>query len=209
MVTKLDSDVGRIVQQVHDLGLDNDTYILFTSDNGAHNEGGGDAAFFNSSGPLRGIKRDLYEGGIHVPFIVKCPADRNKRGIVDGAFAFWDIQPTLCELADAPRTNRTEGISFLKALLPGEVATGHKQLYWQFAEGELKEALIREDWKLIRFKQKGKPEVLELYNLGYDHGEVLDLAKRYPVKLAQLKAAMLACRTPAEHPDCDYSEYEQ
>lgn len=209
MVTKLDSDVGRIMQQVKDLGLDNDTYIIFTSDNGAHNEGGGDAAFFNSSGPLRGIKRDLYEGGIHVPFLVKCPGPKGKHGIVDGAFAFWDLQPTLCELAGTPGSTTTEGISFLKALLPGEVAKGHKQMYWQFAEGELKEALILDDWKLVRFKQKGKPEVLELYNLGHDHGEQLNVAARHPEKLAALKSVMLTCKTPAEHPDCDYSEYEQ
>lgn len=209
MVTKLDSDVGRIVQQVKALGLENDTYIIFTSDNGAHNEGGGDAAFFNSSGPLRGIKRDLYEGGINVPFIVRCPANKQKKGIVDGSFAFWDIQPTLCALAGAKGTSITEGISFLGSLEPGKTSQGHKQLYWQFCEGVLKEALIRDDWKLVRFKSKGKPEVLELYNLGHDHGEKLDVAARYPERVATMKAIMLTCKTPAEHPDCDYSEYEQ
>ena len=209
MVTKLDSDVGRIVQQVKDLGLENDTYIIFTSDNGAHNEGGGDAAFFNSSGPLRGIKRDLYEGGIRVPYIIKGPGKDAKKGVVHGAFAFWDIQPTLCDMTGALSTTRTEGISFLGALKPSKTVKGHGQLYWQFCEEELKEALILGDWKLVRLKAKGKPEVLELYHLSNDLGEKIDLASSQPAKVAELREVMRHSKAPAEHPDCDYSEYEQ
>jgi arylsulfatase A-like enzyme len=208
MVSKLDADVGTIIQQVKDLGLESDTYIFFTSDNGPHKEGGADPVFFNSGGPLRGVKRDLYEGGIRVPLIVRAPGKVQAGKVNDSAFAFWDILPTLGQITATPVPSNIDGISFSPALT-GATQTQHDYLYWQFKEAELKEALTKGDWKLIRFKDQGKKEILELYNLSKDIGEKTNLASKNPAKVKELKQLLLKAKTTPENETFDWSYMEQ
>lgn len=209
MVTKLDSDVGRVLALLKELGIDDNTYVFFTSDNGPHKEGGGDPEFFNSSGPLRGIKRDMYEGGIRVPMIAwapgKVPAGRKSNEI----WAFWDILPTVNHLAKVPTSPAIDGLSFVPALTGKPQTQQHPYLYWQFNEGALKEALIQGNWKLVRLKQKGNPEVLELYDLNEDVAEQQNLASKNPEKLKVLRSLMVKAKTPAENEKFDWSAMEQ
>ncbi len=208
MITRLDSDVGRVVQLVQQLGLDNNTYIFFTSDNGPHKEGGADPEYFNSSGPFRGIKRDLYEGGIRVPLIVRAPGKVPAGKTSNIEWAFWDVPNTLCRLTNTPEPVKTDGLSFAAAVHGKVQKELHPWLYWQFNETELREALIAGDWKLIRFKSKGKPEILELYNLTTDTGERNNLAATYPEKVKTLRDQMLKAKTPSENPAFDWSDME-
>ncbi len=208
MITRLDADVGRVLDLVKKLGLDNDTYIFLTSDNGPHKEGGGDPQYFNSSGPLRGIKRDLYEGGIRVPMLVRAAGSVPANKVSDIPWAFWDVLPTIGEITNTPTPAGIDGISFVPSL-EGKSQKGHEYLYWQFNEGGLKEALIKGEWKLIRFKSKGKPEILELYNLRNDIGEKNNVAAANQRKLQELKALMGKAKSPSENEKFDWSSEEQ
>jgi len=209
MIDKMDYDVGRVLQLVKDLNLDDNTYIFFTSDNGPHEEGGADPVFFNSSGPFKGVKRDMYEGGIRVPMIVrapgKVPAGKTRKDI----WAFWDIMPTFNELTGRPAPKNIDGISFTNAIWGKTQKQKHDYLYWQFNEGQFKEAILQDNWKLIRYKEKGKTEVLELYNLKSDIGEKNNLFAKNPAKAAALLTLMKQAKSPAENPLFDWSELEQ
>ena len=208
MVSKLDADVGSVLELVKQLGLDDNTYIFFTSDNGPHKEGGADPVFFNSSGPLRGIKRDLYEGGIRVPLLVRAPGKVPAGKVSNVPWAFWDILPTVGQLTSTPNPSGIDGLSFTPALAGKEQVQQHKYLYWQFNEGGLKEALIQGDWKIVRFKNQGQPEVLELYNIKSDIGEKTNLAQKNPGELKTLKALLLQAKTPSENKTFDWSDQE-
>ena len=176
MITRIDNDVQRILDQLKKLGLDENTIVIFSSDNGPHNEGGNDPYYFNSNGSQRGIKRDLYEGGIRVPFIVRWPGIVKSGQVSDQISAFWDILPTFAEIAkvnisDVP----TEGISILPTLLgnPKEQKQ-HPYLYWEFHENKYSDQALRMgNWKAIRHDPDG---ILELYNLQDDPKEQKDLA---------------------------------
>lgn len=207
MITKLDKDVGRITALLKELGLDKNTYVFFTSDNGPHKEGGGDPTYFNSSGGLRGIKRDLYEGGIRVPLLIKGPKPLSLPK-VNTPLAFWDILPTICQLTGTPIAIKNDGASFASLLNGKPQVQKHNYLYWQFNEGGLKEAVMQNNWKLVRFKQKGSAEVLELYDLSKDEGEKKNLASNYANKVQELKQLMIKAKSPAEHPKFDWSGEE-
>lgn len=208
MVNKLDTDVGTIIALIEKLGLDNDTYIFFTSDNGPHKEGGADPVYFNSSGPFRGVKRDLYEGGIRVPLIVRAKGRIAAGQTNPSAWAFWDVLPTIGELTGTTSPKNIDGLSFSPLLKGGKVAREHEYLYWQFNEAGLKEALTKGDWKLIRFKEKGSAEQLELYNLKNDIGEQQDLSAKNPALVKTLYALMKKAKTPFENPRFDWSGVE-
>lgn len=209
MVNKLDTDVGTIVALIKKLGLDNDTYIFFTSDNGPHKEGGADPVYFNSGGVFRGVKRDLYEGGIRVPLIVRAPGKIAAAQVNPSPWAFWDILPTLGELTGTATPKNIDGLSFLPLLNGKKAVKEHDYFYWQFNENGLKEALTKGDWKLIRFKDKGTAEKLELYNLKSDISEKYDIAAKNPDTVKALYALMKKAKTPAENPRFDWSEIEQ
>ena len=209
MIDKMDYDVGRVLQLVKDLGLDENTYIFFTSDNGPHQEGGGDPEFFNSSGRLRGVKRDLYEGGIRVPMIVRAPGKVPAGKTRDDIWAFWDIMPTLNELGGSKAPQNIDGLSFVNALSGKAQKQKHEYLYWQFNEGEFKEAVLQDNWKLIRYKEKGKAEILELYNLSTDIAEKHNLSGKNPVKTKALLALMKQAKSPAENSLFNWTEVEQ
>lgn len=188
-VTRLDRDIGRIFEKLKSLGLDDNTLVLFSSDNGPHREGGHDPNFFHSSGPIRGIKRDLTEGGIRVPFIVRWPGHVPSAKVSDHAFAFWDLMPTFAEAIGAPSPKNIDGISVYPALL-GRPAKTHEYLYWEFHEGGFSQALRAGDWKLI--KSKGKTF---LFDLKTDLHEDRDVAEANPAVVQRLSALMAGART--------------
>ncbi len=208
MVTKLDSDVGRLMQLLKELGLDDNTYVFFTSDNGPHKEGGADPVYFNSSGPLRGIKRDVYEGGIRVPMIVRAPGKVPAGRTSNQVWAFWDMLPTLCNLAGATVPANIDGYSFLPAIQGTPQTQQHDHLFWQFNEGQLRQAVLQGNWKLVRLKTKGQPEILELYNISQDIAEQHNLAAKYPDRVKALQAIMQQSVSPAANPAFNWPELQ-
>ncbi len=198
MIGKLDEDVARVLALIKELGLDNNTYIFFTSDNGPHKEGGADPEYFDSNGPLRGIKRDLYEGGIRVPLLVRAPGKIPAGVVRNDIWAFWDMLPTLCGLTNTPAPAGIDGISFTNALHNKQQAQQHSHLYWQFNEKLYKEAVVQGNWKLVRLKPKGKPEIVELYDLRKDIGETNNIAQQHPAKVKELYTLAQQSKTPAE-----------
>ncbi len=197
MVTRLDHAVGRILQAVKDAGIAPDTLVLFTSDNGPHREGGHDPSFFASSGPLRGIKRDLYEGGIRVPMIAWWPGTLKAGAVSDQVWAHWDFLPTAAELAGAKPPEAFDGESMLAALTGERALPRRKPLYWEFFERGVEQALRDGDWKAVR---RGLDRPLEVYDLRTDAGESSDVAKANPEVVTRLEALLAAARSESEHP---------
>ncbi len=176
MISRLDGDVGKILSLLTELGLDQDTIVFFSSDNGPHEEGGASAKFFNSSGPLHGIKRDLYDGGVRVPMIVHWPGKIRPGQTNNQPFALWDFLPTAAEVAGIQPPTWTDGISLLPALL-GRRQKQHEFLYWEFHERGFEQAVRMDQWKAVRH---GLDQPTELYNLESDISEQYNLAEKYP-----------------------------
>ena len=167
MITRLDTDIGRLLDKLKELNMEENTAVFFTSDSGPHKEGGVNPAFFQSSGPLRGIKRDLYEGGLRVPMIARWPG-MIPAGTVSGqVWTFWDVLPTLAEIARTPPPQNLDGLSMLPALLGQKQTNQHDVLYWEFHEPGFRQAVRTGDWKAVR---SGVDGPLELYNLKTDIG---------------------------------------
>lgn len=193
MVSRLDAYVGQVLDKLDELGLADNTIVIFSSDNGAHQEGGADPGFFNSTGGLRGVKRDLYEGGIRTPFIVRWPNQIAAGSVSDHIGAFWDIMPTLADLTGAPQPHYTDGISFLPTLLGRADQQQHAYLYWEFHEGGGKQAIRMGKWKGIRLNAKDNREdgaPLALYDLQADPAETTDVATEHPEIVGQLVQMM-------------------
>lgn len=193
MITSMDDYVGQIMQQLKAYGIDKNTIVVFTSDNGTHIEGGRkmtDATtFFKSSGPLRGIKRDLYEGGIRVPFIVRWNNHIKPGSISSYAGAFWDILPTVVEISGLDNVSPKDGISFIPALI-SKPQPQHSSLYWEFNEGGFKQAVRSGNWKAVRFYKASQPIRTELYDLLKDIGETTDLSAQYPAIVKEMEQLM-------------------
>lgn len=194
MVTRLDKYVGDVMAELKELGLDKNTIVIFTSDNGPHEEGGADPDFFRSYGPLRGLKRDVYEGGIRVPMIAWNPAKIKAGLCTDHISAFWDVMPTLAELTGTALPEPGDGISFLPTLFSQKGQQQHDYLYWEFHERNGREALRSGNWKLIRQPVVGET-VIELYDLSKDIHEDNNLAQEYPEKVRELVVLMDGART--------------
>lgn len=194
MISRLDRDVGRIMALLKEVGIDDNTLVFFTSDNGPHKEGGGDPEFFKSSGPLRGIKRDLYEGGIRVPMIARWPGRIKPGQTSKQVYAFWDVLPTAAAVADVQPPPNLDGISILPALL-GQPAQPHEYLYWEFFEHGFQQALRLGDWKAVRLGP-GRP--LELYDLGTDIHEQNNIADKHPPVVVRIEAILKMARTDSE-----------
>lgn len=194
MITRLDSDVGQLLYRLQALGLDSKTIIFFSSDNGPHKEGGGDPLFFRSAGPLRGQKRDLYEGGIRVPLIVRWPG-RIKPNVSDLVCWFPDVLPTLAELSGAKAPDGLDGRSIVPTLLGKAKQKPPEALYWEFHEAGSKQAVRMGDWKGIRLKLGGP---LELYNLKEDSAEARNVAADHPDIVAKMEAYLKTARTESE-----------
>lgn len=192
MVTRMDAQVGEILEAVRKTGRE--TLVLFTSDNGPHREGGHDPDFFDSNGIFRGIKRDLYEGGIRVPAIAWMPGRVPAGAVSDHPWAFWDLMPTWAELGGAAAPKGIDGRSIVPTLT-GKTQTPQEFLYWEFHERGFKQAVRHGEWKAVR---PAPGAALELYNLRIDPGENADVAKRHPDVVKRIEAYLATART--EHP---------
>ncbi|HYP06800.1 MAG TPA: arylsulfatase [Bryobacteraceae bacterium] len=192
VMAKLDGDVGRVMAKVKELGIEQDTLVLFASDNGPHKEGGNDPEFFDSNGPLRGIKRDLYEGGIRTPFLASWPGVIRGGQVSDAVCAFWDILPTLAELGGAPATGGLDGISIVPAL-HGRPLPAREYLYWEFHEGGFTQAARIGNWKGVRRKNREAP--IEIYDLSKDPGEQNDVATAQPALVKRVAEIFQSART--------------
>ena len=195
MITRMDADIGRLMQLLQELDLDDDTLVVFSSDNGASWVGGVDREFFRSNGDLRGRKAQLREGGVRVPMIARWPGHIAPGSTSDHLSAFWDVLPTITEVVGAPTPEGLDGISMLPTLLgrPGDQRE-HDYLYWEHRRAE--QALRQGFWKLYR-AAPGKP--LELYDLASDPAESTDLAASRPDVVRHMSALMDNARTPSEH----------
>jgi arylsulfatase A-like enzyme len=190
MMTRLDRHVGRVLDKLRDTGAEKDTVVIFTSDNGPHQEGGHNAKFFASSGPLRGIKRDLYEGGIRIPFLVRWPGVTTPGAVSDQPIAFWDMLPTLAEVGGGITPSGIDGVSVTAAFRGNRFS--HRPFYWEFHEGGFNRAVRFDDWKAIQFGQDGP---IELYNLKTDLSEKTDVAAANPDVIAAARKHFAAART--------------
>lgn len=192
MVARLDKYVGEIMALISKKGLAQNTLIIFSSDNGPHREKGGDPAFFDGSGPYRGIKRDLYEGGIRVPFIA-CWKGKIKPGTVSHhVAAFWDLFPTFEELAKLNLNKSIDGISFVPSLY-GAQQLDHDYLYWELHEDGGKQAVLWKNWKAIRLNvSTNKNDPTELYDIAKDPSEKLNIAAQNPEIVKRLEGYMKA-----------------
>jgi arylsulfatase A len=196
MVTRMDRDIGRLLEKIKALGIDNDTIVFFTSDNGPHKEGGADPEFFDSNGPLRGIKRDLTEGGIRVPMIVRWPGKVPAGTVSDDVRAHWDFLPTVAGLVEGiPFTEGVDGESFAPLLLGKPIMARLNPVYWEFFERGFDQAIRVGDWKGIR---NGLGEPLQLYNLKTDVGEAVNVAAEQPEIVAMLEERMKSSRVDSE-----------
>lgn len=181
MITRLDAQVGEIMQVLEERGLAENTVLIFTSDNGPHEEGGADPDYFNHDGKFRGLKRSTHEGGIRIPFIVRWPGRVEAGSESDFPFAFYDLMPTFCDMAGLKDLRkygitglRTDGISILPTLTGKGRQRRHDHLYWEFHETDMI-GVRRGDWKLV--VKRGKPA---LYDLSTDPHEDYDLAAQKP-----------------------------
>ncbi len=195
MVTRMDRDIGRLFETLRKLDIDNDSFVMFSSDNGPHKEGGHDPEFFDSNGPLRGIKRDLYEGGIRVPLIVRWPGKIQAGSISAHVSAFWDFLPTACAVAGISPPEGIDGISFLSELLGKKKdQQDHSHLYWEFHERKTTNQAIRTgQWKAVRQSPAGP---IELYDLETDIGETVNIADRNPQVLDRIRIFFESSRIP-------------
>lgn len=185
MITRMDRDVGRILDLLHELGLAENTLIIFTSDNGPAKAGGQEPDFFASSGPLRGLKFRLTEGGIRVPFIAWWPG-RIKGGATSSLIsAQWDMYPTFVELAGRSAPEGLDGVSMVPTLLGRpQRQKNHDYLYWEYSGAQ---AVRIGEWKALR-AAVGKP--VQLYDLEADIGEMRDVASAHPRLVAQVERIM-------------------
>ena len=195
MMTLVDEDIGRILQLVKELGIEKDTLVILTSDNGPHMEGGHKPLVFDCNGPLTGHKRDLTEGGIREPTIAWWPGTIKAGSTNDHVGAFWDVMPTYCELAGI-QAPKNDGISFAPSLR-GKCQQEHQYLYWEFHSRGGTQAIRKGNWKGIRkniFKDKDAPVLL--YNLETDLAEEKDIAAENPEIAANLRKLMDEAHEP-------------
>jgi arylsulfatase A len=198
MVTELDDYVGELLAKLSELGLEKNTIVIFSSDNGPHLEAGADPDFFDSNGDLRGYKRDMYEGGIRTPMIVRWP-EKVKAGVKnDHISAFWDILPTIAEIAGAEIPAGIDGISFLPALT-GKKQKQHEFLYWEFHEQDGKIAVRMDNWKAVKLNVDKTPQgETELYDLSKDIGETTNVADANPDLVTKMEELMKQAHKPSD-----------
>jgi len=183
LISRMDADIGALLAALKQRKVDGNTLVIFASDNGPHREGGVNPDFLASSGPLRGAKRDLYEGGIRVPMIALWPGHIRAGRVSSHVSAFWDILPTFAEVAGVPSPKNLDGISLLPELL-GRLQPKHEYLYWEFHEGASKQAVRMADWKAVRLAPSAS---IELYDLKSDPGEQNDVAALHPDVITRMR----------------------
>jgi arylsulfatase A-like enzyme len=199
MITLLDDQVGEIVALTEKIGIADNTLIIFTSDNGAHQEGGADPKFFNSNGPYRGHKRDLFDGGVHVPMMAYWPGKIAAGTVSDHISAFWDMVPTFNELAGVPCPGNTDGISMVPTLLGKGDQAQHPYLYWEFHEKGGRIAVRMGKWKGVRYNVLKQPDApMKLFDLEADPGEQNNVAANHPETVERILGIMNKARTHSE-----------
>ncbi|MEM9159180.1 MAG: arylsulfatase [Verrucomicrobiota bacterium] len=198
MMENLDNQIGAILDRLEALGIDENTLVMFTSDNGAHKEGGHDPSFWNSTGSLRGHKRDMHEGGIRTPMLARWPGTIRAGSEPAHISAFWDVMPTVAELIDVKLPRQADGISFLPTL-KGERQQAHEYLYWEFRKGMdqflFSRAVRMGQWKA--YLEEGKQ--LELFDLEADPYENKDLSASHPEIVERMMQVMEEAHTPLEN----------
>ncbi|MBY0586341.1 arylsulfatase, partial [bacterium] len=193
MISRLDADIGKLLDKLNALGLTDRTIIFFSSDNGPHSEGASAETFFASAGPLRGKKRDLYEGGIRVPGIVRWPGHVPAGRVSDYPWGFWDFAATATDLTGASPPATTDGRSIVPTLL-GQPQPPPAPFYWEFHERGFDQAARDGNWKGVR---RGTPDSpIELYDLGSDISETKDVSADHPDVVARLDAFLKQARSP-------------
>jgi arylsulfatase A-like enzyme len=181
VITRMDDYIGLIMKELYKTNISKNTILIFTSDNGCDNPD-----FFNGSGELRGMKRDVYEGGIRVPMIVRWPGKIKAGSVSDHISAFWDFLPTACDIAGIDVEIETDGISYLPEML-GETQSEHDYLYWEFQEQGKKQAARKDNWKAVRLNVFEDPNApIELYDLDTDINEQHNVAEKYPDIVQQM-----------------------
>ena len=201
MITRLDYYVGEVLKKLKEKGLDENTLVIFSSDNGPHEEGGADPTFFGRDGKLRGLKRQCHEGGIRIPFIARWPGHIPAGKVNDHICAFYDLMPTFCEVIGIKDYEKKygnkekevdyfDGISFAPTLLGNKKQKKHDFLYWEFDETD-QIAVRMDDWKMV--VKKGTPF---LYNLKTDIHEDTDIALQHPDVVEKMKAIIFEQHTP-------------
>ncbi len=191
MITRMDRDIARLTDLIGERKIDRNTLIMFVSDNGPHREGGADPDFFRSSGGLRGIKRDLYEGGIRVPMVARWVGTIPSGRVSYHEWAHWDMLPTLTELAGAKTPTGIDGMSMARAL-KGQQQPPQEFMYWEFHERGFQQAVRMGYWKAVRLK---KDAPLELYDLPNDPTEQRDVAADNPEVVAKIEQYLKTART--------------
>jgi arylsulfatase len=193
MITRMDREIGRVMDLIAELGLDDDTIVFFTSDNGPTFNGGTDSEFFNSAGPLRGLKTELYEGGIRVPLIARWPGRIRPGAVSDLPSAFWDFFPTFADLAGGEVPENIDGLSLLPALMGRPDQGEHEYLYWEYVG---RQAVRMGRWKGIRHRVDGE---IELYDIEIDIGEERDVSEANPDIVARIAEIMESGRTDSQY----------
>jgi arylsulfatase A-like enzyme len=200
MITRMDADIGKILAKLKELGLEKDTVVIFSSDNGPHQEGGNKVDFFASAGPHRGFKRSMTDGGIRVPAIVRWPGVVKPGTVSDHVWAFWDFLPTACDIAgvDGPAPRDIDGRSVYPTLTGKGEQWKHPFLYWEFHEGGTKQAVRHDNWKAIR-QSPGAP--LELFDVVKDPAEKNNVASATPetrAHVAKIENYLKTARTDSK-----------
>lgn len=203
----VDNEVGAVLAKLKTAGLDENTIVMFSSDNGPHHEGFHDSEFFKSNGGLKGTKRDMTDGGIRVPFIVRWPGKIKKGSVSEHVCGFQDLMATLADLAGTKVDIAQDGISYAPTLLGQGGQVQHPYLFWNFDEQGGKRAVLKWPWKLIHLntgegmkQAKGKAQPMQslLYNLDADRGEEHNVMDANPAIVKELEAAMTeAYRAPS------------
>jgi len=197
MITRMDKDIGAILKKLKDEGIDKNTLVIFTSDNGPEMHYSF-ARNFDSNGVFRGGKRDLYEGGIRVPLIARWPGKIAPGSVSEHISAFWDFLPTACEIVGVPVPENTDGISYLPALTGKKNQPEHEYLYWEFYGKGGKKAIRKGQWKAVvnnLYKDLNSP--VELYNLNTDPGETQNLADKYPKIVTEVDSILRTASSPS------------
>jgi len=198
MMTRMDRGIGEVLDLLDELKIADNTLVLFTSDNGPHYEGGHQPSFFNSNGPLKGHKRDLYEGGIRVPLIAYWPGRVKEGSVSEHICAHWDLMPTLCDLAGINTPKHTDGISYVPTLTGGK-QKAHEYLYWEFHAYGKTQAIRMDDWKAVRLKVGNNPDApIHLFNLATDIGETKNIANQHPDVVKRISPLFKSARVESD-----------
>lgn len=205
MMTLLDDGVGELLALLEELGIDDNTLVMLSSDNGPHREGGHDPDFFDSNGPFTGYKRDLTEGGIRAPMVARWPGYIPAGSTTDHISAHWDILPTLCELAGREVPADIDGISFVPSLSGEGNQTPHEYLYWEFYERGGKKAARWGSWKAVQTGINSDPNApIAIYDLSTDLAEGNDLSAEKPELVEKAKQIFAEAHEPS--PNWEFSE---